>query len=148
MDIGPCKITSLLLGFWLWHQQCDTQTVSTSTRRGLSSSSWASYQIRKIAGCACTWNAGNIFPPPQIRGPDMDHGTCVTHVPWCMPGSLTCVFLWSWWRGKRSRHSRCMPNPQFDVSGKRSMAVTFVSCGWCSASFKPTCTSSWWITTR
>ena len=26
------------------------------------------------------------------------------------------------WRGKRSRHPRCMRNPQFDVSGKRSMA--------------------------
>ena len=32
--------------------------------------------------------------------PDMHHGTCVTHVPWCMPGSLTSVFLWIRWRGK------------------------------------------------
>ena len=24
--------------------------------------------------------------------PDMHHGTCVTHVPWCMPG-LICTFL-------------------------------------------------------
>ena len=24
---------------------------------------WASYQIRKIAGCACAENAGNVFPP-------------------------------------------------------------------------------------
>ena len=23
---------------------------------------WASYQIRKIAGCACAGNAGNVFP--------------------------------------------------------------------------------------
>ena len=64
---------------------------------------------------------GTSFPPPQIRDPDMHHGTCVTHVPWCMPGSLNCVFLWSWWRGKRSRHSRRMRNPQFYVSGKRPM---------------------------
>ena len=35
----------------------------------------ASYQVRKIAGCACIGNAGNIFP--------------ATHVPWCIPGSLT-----------------------------------------------------------
>ena len=34
-------------------------------------------------------------------------------------GSLTNGFLWSRWRGKRSRHSRCMRNPQFCVSGKR-----------------------------
>ena len=45
--------------------------------------------------------------------------TCVTHVPWCMPGSLTSDFLWSRWRGKRSRHSRRTHNPQFYVSGKR-----------------------------
>ena len=26
---------------------------------------------------------------PLISDPDMHHGTCVTHVPWCMSGSLT-----------------------------------------------------------
>ena len=33
----------------------------------------------------------------------MHHGTCITHVPWCMPGSVTSAFLWSRWLGKRSR---------------------------------------------
>ena len=43
------------------------------------------------------------FPcQPRVSSPDMHHGTCVTHVPWCMPGSLTSGFLWSRWRGKRS----------------------------------------------
>ena len=46
-----------------------------------------------------------------------------THVPWCMPGSLTSGFLWSRWQEKRSRHSRCMRNPHFCVSGKRPMAL-------------------------
>ena len=64
---------------------------------------------------------GTFSPPPQNRDPGMHHGTCVTHVPWCMPGSLTCVFPWSWWRGKRSRPSRRMRNTQFYVSGKRPM---------------------------
>ena len=56
---------------------------------------WASYQIRKIAGCACARNAGNDFPngrlqrKPLASDPDMHHGTCVTHVPRCMSGSLT-----------------------------------------------------------
>ena len=56
---------------------------------------WASYQIRKIAGCACAGNAGNVFPrhrlqrKPLVNDPGMHHGTCVTHVPWCMSGSLT-----------------------------------------------------------
>ena len=55
---------------------------------------WASYQIRNIAGCACAGNAGNAFPrrrlqrKPLVCDPGMHHGTCVTHVPWCMSGSL------------------------------------------------------------
>ena len=82
---------------------------------------WASYQIRKIAGCACVGNVGNFSPAPRVSDPDMHHGTCVTHVPWCMPGSLTSGSFWSWWRGKRSRHSRRMHNPQFYAFGKRPM---------------------------
>ena len=49
---------------------------------------------------------GTFSPPLQVSDRDMHLGMpCVTHVPWCMPGSLTNDFLWSWWRGKRSRHS-------------------------------------------
>ena len=54
-------------------------------------------------------------PPPRVNDPDMHHGTC-------MPGSLS-GFLWSQWRGKRSRQFRRMRNPQFYVSGKRSMVL-------------------------
>ena len=62
----------------------------------LCSVPWASYQIRKIAGCACAGNAGNVSPHRRLQrkllvsDPGMHHGTCVTHVPWCMSGSLTC----------------------------------------------------------
>ena len=69
---------------------------------------------------------GTFSPPPLVSDPDMHHGTCVTHVPWCMPGSLTSSFLWSRWRGKRSRHSRRMRNRQFDVSGKRPMQQAII----------------------
>ena len=68
----------------LWYHQFSPTT-----------SQWASYQIRKIAGCACAGNAGNVFPrrrfqrKPLVSDPGMHHGTCVTHVPWCMSGSLT-----------------------------------------------------------
>ena len=65
--------------------------------------------------------SGTFSPPPLISDPDMHHGTCVTHVPWCMAGSLISGFLWSWWQGKRSRHSRRMRNSQIYVSGKRPM---------------------------
>ena len=46
-------------------------------------------------GCACTGNVGNVFPrhrlhrKPLVSDPGMHHGTCVTHVPWWMSGSLT-----------------------------------------------------------
>ena len=49
---------------------------------------------------------GTFFPPTRVSDPDMHHGTCVTHVPWCMPGSLPTGFLGSRWLGKCSRHSR------------------------------------------
>ena len=65
-------------------------------------------------------------PPPRISYPDVHHGTCLTHVPWCMPGSLTSVSFGSRWRGKHSRHSRRMRNMQFTqfyVSGKRPIVT-------------------------
>ena len=66
-------------------------------------------------------------PPPRISDSDMHHGTCVTHVPWCMSGSLTSGFLWSQWRGKRSQHSRRMRNRQFYVSGKRPIVCLIMT---------------------
>ena len=36
---------------------------------------------------------GTFSPPPRVSDLDMHHGTCVTHVPWCMPGSLTTVSI-------------------------------------------------------
>ena len=86
---------------------------------------WASYQIPKIAGCACAGNARDVFP--VNRG--LAIPTCITA--WCMPGSLTRGFLWSGWRVKRSRysrHSRRMCNPQFYVSGKRPMQHSACRC--------------------
>ena len=61
---------------------------------------WASCQIRKIAGAHAPGMPGTFSPSPQVSDPDMHHGTCVTHVPWCMPGSLTSSFLWNRRRGK------------------------------------------------
>ena len=53
---------------------------------------------------------------PRHRGlamTNMHHGTRVTHMPWCMPGSLTSGFLWSLWREKCSRHFRRMCTHNF-----------------------------------
>ena len=73
-------------------------TLDTMVKRGPSTVlvEWASCQIRKIAGCACAGDAGNVFPrrrcqsKPLVSDPGMHHGTCVTHVPLCMSGLLTC----------------------------------------------------------
>ena len=71
---------------------------------------------------------GTFSPTPRVSDLNMHHGTCVTHLPWCMQGLPTSGFLWSQWRGKRSRHSRCMHSLQFYVSGKRPM------CQWSTLS--------------
>ena len=72
-----------------------------------------SYQIRKIAGCACAGNAGNVFPrhrlqwKPLVSDPGMHHGVrdarAVMHVRIAYPR----------WRGKRSRHYRRMRTRNF-----------------------------------
>ena len=56
-----------------------------------------------------------------VNAPGMHHGKCVTHVLWCMSGSLT--------RGggeNSSRHSRRMRNPQFYLSGKKPMINVWI----------------------
>ena len=88
---------------------------------------WASCQIHKIAGCAYTGIAGNIFLTT-----DLHRGTCVTHMPWYMLGSLTSRLLWSQWRRMRSRDSRRLRNVKFYVSGERSI-IAFINkqlVGW------------------
>ena len=99
---------------------------------------WAFCQTRKIAGWGCAGNAGDVSPLPRVSDPDMHYGTCVTQVPWCMPGSLTSGFLWSRWRGKRSRHSGRMHNPQFTYLIRGRCAIPSIPspsrenlCWWC-----------------
>ena len=82
---------------------------------------WSSYQMRKIAGAHAPGMPGMFSPPLRVSYPDMHHGTCVAHVPWCMSGLPTSGFLCSRWLGKCSWHSRRMRNPQFYVSGKRTI---------------------------
>ena len=75
-----------------------------------------SCQIRKLGVAHAPFS-----PPSLVSGSDMHHSMCVTHMPWCIPESLTSGFLWSRWRGKHSRHSRRMRNPQLYVSGNSPM---------------------------
>ena len=68
---------------------------------------------------------GTFSSLPRVSDPKMHHGTCVTHVSWCMPGLLPGGLPLSLWRGKRSRHSRRMYNPQFTY-----MLRAHVECRW------------------
>ena len=80
---------------------------------------WPLNRYAKLRVAHAPGMPGTVSPPSRLSDPYLHHGTCVTHVPWCMPGSLTSGFLWCGCRGKRSRHSRLMRNPQMSVSGKR-----------------------------
>ena len=108
---------------------CDTKRVLRNVLRG-PLTRYAKLRVAHAPGMP-----GTFFPPPRVSDSDMHHGTCVTHVPWCMTGSLTSGFIWNRWWGKRSRHSRRMHNPQFCVSGKRPMccgqseAIVVFDCG-------------------
>ena len=99
-----------LCGRYLWIPLCRHWLVATHNNYGDASdhkvddscsvgfsvcAPWASCQIRKTAGAHAPGMLGTFTPPPRVSDPDMHHGTCVTHVPWCMPGSLTRGFLWS-----------------------------------------------------
>ena len=50
---------------------------------------------KQICRLRMRWEGRERFPRHQIQrkpvfsDPGMHHGTCVTHVPWCMSGSLT-----------------------------------------------------------
>ena len=49
---------------------------------------------------ATLWFA-HALEMPRVADLDLHHGTCVTHVPWCMTRLLISGFLWSRWRGNR-----------------------------------------------
>ena len=75
---------------------------------------WASYQIRKIAGCALErFPRHRLQRKPLVSDPGIYHDTYVTR-------ALVHVGIANrLWQEKRFRHSRRMRNPQFCVSGKR-----------------------------
>ena len=93
-------VITILYGQWKIYQcswQFDKDEIQQrnhhKTPRCLNIGPWASYQIRKIAGCTSTRNAGNVSRhrfqrKPLVSDPGMHHGTCVTHVSWCMSGLL------------------------------------------------------------
>ena len=121
---------------WLYFMGCNIFVIqlcvawhSSSKKMSASSGSYSTShgpltRYVKLRVAYAPGMPGTFSPPPRFSDPHMHHGTCVTHIPWCMPGSLTSGFLWSRWREKFSRHSRRMRNAQFYVSGKEIHAIT------------------------
>ena len=90
MDRGQCLFLPILL-----------------IRVNFYSDIWSSYQIRKIARCACDWIPGS-FPRSLLQTKPL-----VMHV----------GIAKTRWRGNCSRHFRRMRKPQFYVSVKRPIAT-------------------------
>ena len=105
---------------WYFHLEsigCNTSNISLSVfavRPSILGPQWASYQIGKIAGCACAGNAGNVSPrrrfqrKPVVSDPGRD--ACRDRLP-----AVT---------GKTFPAFPAHAHPQFYVSGKRSMHDT------------------------
>ena len=118
--ISP-QITSQI---WAWHfiktlenhLQCASFASCLSTSQVLP---WALARHVTFRFGHASPMPGTFSLPPRVSDPDMHQGTCVKHMPCCMPGSLTNGFFLSRWRGKHSRHSQRMHNLQFYVSGPR-----------------------------
>ena len=85
---------------------------------------WASCQIRKLLVAHAPGMPETFSPPQRVSEPDMHHGTCMARVPWSMSGSLISGFLWSRWRRKRSRHSRCITDMDYRWSGEKPLLET------------------------
>ena len=72
-----------------------TTTIPTTTTQHSHNHHTRYVKLRVVYA---TGMPGTFLLPPQVSDPDMHHGTCVMHVPWCMPGSLTsCSFEVGGW---------------------------------------------------
>ena len=99
-------------------------TAVTATKRPVFNGPLARYvELRVVRGPGMPVK---FAPPPRVSDPDIHHGTCVTHVSWCLPESLNSDFLWSSVAGKTFPVFRRMRNPQFCVSGKRPIGISDV----------------------
>ena len=119
-QLGRLELPGRCILWSLYEQCCDVRRQFGSSSSSLKAMYlWASYQIRKIAGCAC---AGNVFPAtdfnetasyqPRHAKRHVRHARAVMHVGIANP----------WWQRKRSWHSRRMRNPQCYVSSLRPIA--------------------------
>ena len=100
------------------------------------------------------WECREHFPccrlqrKPLVSNPCMHHGTCVTHVPWCMSGSLTsggvenapgipgaCTTHWLAPVSGHilTRHESAFPPSQLGSDIPTMVNVSQSACSWCWA---------------
>ena len=97
-----CTFQSWIFSVWILSQMFITRFMEMHKRMDLLPDTY------NCGLCMRRECRERLPPTPRVSDPDMHHDTCVTHVPWCMPGSLLSGFIWNRWRGKRFRHSRRM----------------------------------------
>ena len=74
--------------------------ISLRTLLTMWSGHWPLARYVKLRVAHAPGMPGTFSPSPRVSDPGMHHDTCMTHVPWCVPGSLTSGFLWSRGAGK------------------------------------------------
>ena len=117
----------------------------------LATDPWASYQIRKIACCACTGNAGNVSShsrlqrKPLVSDTGMHHGTCrdacrdrlpagEKNVP-VIPGACAPTILRIWQEAHSHQHSLAAYfDFSIDLEESRTRRSSCIACGTCTLS--------------
>ena len=132
--VAPCGVSF----FGIWTKMGRVTTTSWCTKKNKDRCAMGllpdtqNRRLRMRRECRERFPRHWLQRKPLVSDPGMHHGTCVTHVPWCMSGSLNCGG-----GGKRSRHSRRMRNSHLYVSGKRPMVGNvwplYNPCGYCAA---------------
>ena len=93
---------------------------TTQRRQNGPLTRYTKLRVAHAPGMPATFPRHRLQRKPLVSDPDMHHGTCMTHVPWCMSGSLN--------RGggeKVPGIPGAMRNPQNYVSGERPMPSVF-----------------------
>ena len=85
-DLRPCplwrhSIVILVLASTCWNNK--------GRSMGLLPDTW-NCGLRMRRECRGRFPRPRLQRKPLVSDPGIHHGTCVTHVPWCMSGSLTC----------------------------------------------------------
>ena len=103
------------------HTKCRHKNNTSDDKAGIM----AALGFQRYRVCQSSWRfpRHRLQRKPLVSDLGIYHATCVTHVPWCMSGSLT---------RDGGEKFPALRNPQFYVSGKRIMAIESHPSNWCT----------------